>query len=436
MFPAYKMVDRPDPWQTHAIDAGIIPMLNDFERNGIKIDMAGAARLGSYLEDVMASAAERTQDSAGYRFNVSSDDEFADVLFNKIGLPSKDLKSTKSGSRPSIGSDELSKINHLHPSIEIRKEFKEAQKLKGTYVEKMPRIADENERVHGEFGEGPATGRLRSRYPNLQNIPARTEMGREVKKLFIAEDGCTLVDLDYSQIELRCAAHVSQDPTMIEVYESGDDLHWKTAEGVYQKPRAELDAKDHRLPSKTANFLTIYEGSAPALRTKLIANGADRDYWTEELVDDLLINGFYRTYPGVRDMINQSHRRAKRYGIMWDMWGRVRHVEAVWSVHYRQQSEAERQANNMRIQGACAGLIKIAMPLVRALCQELERAGAICRPLLQVHDSLVFEVSEEAVDVFIPEARRIMESVAEWLVPIETSGDFGPSWGLVEAWEC
>lgn len=431
----YKMVERPDPWQTHAIDAGIIPMLNDFERNGIKIDVARAAKLGKYLDQVMEESAELTQNQTGYRFNVSSDEEFADVLFNKLGLPTEDLKKTKSGARFSIGKDELAKINHLHDSIETRQKFKEAQKLKGTYVEKMPRVADDNDRVHGGFSEGPATGRLRSHDPNLQNIPARTEMGREVKKLFIPEDGCYLVDLDYSQIELRCAAHVYNDPTMIQVYRDGDDLHWKTAEGVYQKPRAELDKKDHRLPSKTTNFLTIYEGSAPSLRTKLIATGADREYWTEERVQSMLIEGFYRTYSGVARGIEESHDIIRRYGKMCDMWGRVRRVEAVWSTHQKIQNEAMRQGGNMRIQGACAGLIKIAMPLVRALCQEIERAGAVCRPLLQVHDSLIFEVAKEAIDVFIPEAMALMAGVCEWRVPIETSGDYGLNWGEVGAWK-
>lgn len=428
------MVERPDPLQAHRIDVDCIPMLLEFERNGVLVDLAAAEILGGKLDLIMEEAAERTQQLAGARFDVSSDEQYAKILFDYLDLPTAGLKQTKKQQRPSVGAEELAKIEHLHPCIPARKEYKEAQKLKGTYVDKLPRIVGDDNRLRSTFLNGrTTTGRLASKDPNIQNIPARTELGRLVKELFIARPGCRIVEIDYSQIELRCAAHVSADPTMCEVYRSGDDLHWKTAEAVYRKPREELSSREHRTPSKTTNFLTIYEGSAKALLGKLIVNGADRDYWTEELCQEL-IDGFFRGYPLVREMQQQSHEMLRRYGYVWDMFGRVRRIEAVRSTENHIREEAERQGGNMRIQGACASLIKIAMPRVLSWCQQIERAGAVCKPLWQVHDSLGFEVEECVVDAFTPHACELMNNVAEWLVPIETEGKTGPSWGALKKW--
>lgn len=430
-----RMVDGPDPWNIHLIDRGIIPTLLDFERNGVLINTGEAKRLGKTLDQVMEESAELTQQHAGIRFDVSSDEQYAKVLFDHLDLPTDDLKKTKKTMRPSVGNDELAKIEHLHPCISTRKMFKEAQKLKGTYVEKIPRMVDRTSRLHTEFLNGrTATGRLASKNPNLQNIPSRTALGKEVKKLFVAQPGCFLVDVDYSQIELRCAAHVSRDPTMIEVYRSGDDLHWKTAESVYLKPRDELDSTLHRKPSKITNFLTIYRGSARALLTNLIADGADRNHWNEDRTQDL-IDGFYKGYPGIGLMNQESDEYLLANGYSCDMFGRTRRLEAVYSSQDHIREEALRQGGNMRIQGACASLIKIAMPLVRELCLELQYYGFVCRPLLQVHDSLVFEVSQEIVGHFIPEARRILSSVVEWEVPLDTSGDYGESWGDMQEYK-
>lgn len=429
-----QMVNRPDPWQTLRIDQGVIPMLLDFERHGVLIDTAAAKRLGRTLDRTMEESAEETQRLAGKRFDVSSDEQYATILFEHLDLPTSGLKKTRKTQRPSVSAEELAKIEHLHPCISTRKTFKECQKLQGTYVRKLPRMLGRDGRLRSDFlSTRTATGRLASKNPNIQNIPSRTAIGKEVKKLFVSQPGCLLVDLDYSQIELRCTAHVSGDPVMIDAYHRGDDLHWLTAEGVFGKPRAELDKREHRLPCKTTNFSVIYGVTAAGLLSQLIADGADRDHWDEPRTQDL-IDGFGRTYERVPLMTEGFHQMCRDHKCVWDMWGRVRKLDAIRSVHEYVRSEALRQAGNMPIQGACAGLIKIAMPLVRELCLAFEAEGVICRPLMQVHDSLVFEVSEEAVAYFIPEARRLMASVAEWLVPIETSGDAGENWGEVEPW--
>jgi DNA polymerase-1 len=356
---------------------------------------------------------------AGVKFNINSPKQLGEVLFTRLNLR-KPLKYGK-GRTISTAQDVLETLAAEHEVPRLVLDYRQLSKLKSTYVDALPLLCRaETSRLHTSFNQvGTATGRLSSNNPNLQNIPIRTELGREIRAAFIAEPGNLLLAADYSQIELRLLAHFSEDPLLVEAYRRGDDIHTLTAAQVFGVPPLMIDA-EHRRRAKAVNFGIVYGLSPFGLSQQL---GID----TKEA--KRFIDAYFEKYKGVTAFIEKTLADARRDGLVKTLFGRVRPIPDILSKNANLRGFAERTAVNTPLQGTAADLIKLAMIRID---RELHERNLRSRMLLQVHDELVFEAPEKEVDALRELVKREMEQVHALLVPLVVEIGVGLNWRDME----
>jgi DNA polymerase-1 len=391
----------------------LIPVLAEMELAGIELDK-------DFLKDFSKTITKRIMDLeqdiwkvAGGAFNIASPNQLQDVLFNKLGMPTQGVKKGKTGY--STAASELDRLRGAHPIIDLITEYRELMKLKTTYVDALPtQVNPSDGRIHTSFSQVIAqTGRLSSTNPNLQNIPVRTELGREIRKAFVAPKGRTFVSADYSQIDLRVAAALSKDKNMIQTFKDGIDLHQQTAAELYGISIDEV-TKEQRYNAKTINFGVLYGMSPHGLS---VATGMTR----EEAVK--FIERYYELRPGLAKYIEETKAFARKNEYTATLWGRKRPCPEINSNNYVVSQSAERMAVNVPIQGTSADVIKLAMIALAPVLPE----GAI--QLLQIHDELIVETDEGNAEEVAKLMRETMEGVANIGVPLASETNIGKNWG-------
>ena len=396
------------------IDLPLAPVLFRMEQAGVRIDLGVLDGLSSRFSAELTRVGEQIFSLAGRRFNINSPKQLGEVLFTDLKLPAPAARG-KSKS-VSTAQDVLEFLAEKHEVPRLVLEFRHLSKLKSTYIDALPQLADANSRVHTTFqAAATATGRLSSINPNLQNIPIRTELGREIRAAFIAAPGTQLLSADYSQIELRLLADFSGDPLLTRAYQNNEDIHTLTASEVFGIPAAEMD-KQTRNRAKAVNFGIVYGISPFGLAAQLgIPQAESRAY----------IDRYFARYTGVKAFIEKTLEATRKSGSVRTLFGRVRPIPDIESRNPNQRGFAERTAINTPLQGTAADLIKLAMI---ALDRKLAERKLKTRMVLQVHDELLFEVpANEAAEV---EAlvRTEMEGVIKLKVPLVADLKSGPNW--------
>jgi DNA polymerase-1 len=401
------------------IDLPLMPVLARMESSGIKIDCDVLAEMSRRLERECNDKARQIYDKAEFEFNINSPKQLGDVLFNKMNLP-KPVKYGK-GKTISTAVDVLEGLAAEHEVPRLVLEYRHLSKLKSTYVDALPSLCHaDTGRLHTRFNQaGSATGRLSSTNPNLQNIPIRTELGREIRAAFVAEPGNVLLAADYSQIELRLLAHFSDDPLLVEAYRRGDDIHTLTAAQVFGVPPMMIDA-EHRRRAKAVNFGIVYGLSPFGLSQQL---GID----TKEA--KRFIDAYFEKYVGVRSFIDRTLEQARRDGFVTTLFGRIRPIPDILSKNPNMRGFAERTAVNTPLQGTAADLIKLAMIRID---EELTSRKLGARMLLQVHDELVFEVPNGEINEVRQLVEDQMQNVYDLRVPLVAESGIGPNWRDLE----
>jgi len=397
------------------IDLPLVPVLTRMEQAGVKIDRQALSQMSTRLEKEIDAKAKAIYDCCGIEFNISSPKQLGDVLFNKLNLP-KPVKYGK-GKTISTAVDVLEGLAASHEAPRLVLEYRQLTKLKSTYVDALPALLNSSTgRLHTTFEQaGTATGRLSSSNPNLQNIPIRTELGREIRAAFTVEPGNVLLAADYSQIELRLLAHFSKDPLLVEAYRRGDDIHTLTASQVFGVPPLMVTA-DHRRAAKVVNFGIVYG---------LSAFGLSQNLGIEPSEAKQFINNYFEKYAGVRKFIDATLDQARRELKVRTLFGRIRPIPDINSKNANLRGFAERTAVNTPLQGTAADLIKIAMIRIDAALRDRSLKS---RMTLQVHDELVFEVVPQELDVVRRLVREHMENVHPLSVPLVADISTGPNW--------
>jgi DNA polymerase-1 len=401
------------------IDVPLVPVLARMEDAGVKIDTAVLGEMSVKLEREADAKAREIYECCGMEFNISSPKQLGDVLFNKLALPIP-VKYGK-GKKISTAVDVLEGLAETHEVPRMVLDYRQLTKLKSTYVDALPLlIRSQSGRVHTTFGQtGTATGRLSSANPNLQNIPIRTELGREIRAAFTAEPGFVLLAADYSQIELRLLAHYSKDKLLVDAFRRGDDIHTLTASQVFGVPPLMVTA-DHRRAAKVVNFGIVYGLSPFGLSQNLgIEPGEARKF----------IDAYFEKYSGVRAFIDATLEQTRRDQKVKTLFGRVRPIPDINSKNATQRGFAERTAVNTPLQGTAADLIKLAMIRIDA---EVRKRRLKSRMTLQVHDELVFEVPEKEVEIMRLLVREHMEQAHPLEVPLLVEIGVGPNWRDLE----
>ena len=396
------------------IDLPLVPVLFRMEETGVRIDPTVLRDMGSRLTIDIDTLAERIYTDSGHRFNINSPKQLGDVLFNRMDLP-KPMKYGK-GKVVSTAQDVLEELAENHPIAALVIEHRQLQKLKSTYLDQLPSLADAEGRIHTTFNQvGTATGRLSSTNPNLQNIPTRTAIGREIRTAFIAAPGNLLMSADYSQIELRLMAHFSQDPLLLNAYRTGIDIHTLTASEVFGIPIAELD-KETRARAKAVNFGIVYGISPFGLAAQLNI---------DQKIAKTYIETYYERYAGIKRFIDETLETVRREQAVRTWFGRIRPIPDIQSRNPNMRGFAERTAINTPLQGTAADLIKLAMI---ALDREIIARKLRSRMTLQVHDELLFDVVPHEAEEMQALVKQEMENVAQFSIPIVADVGLGDNW--------
>lgn len=400
------------------LEMPLIPVLFEMERKGVRLNSAILTKLSNEMEAEIARIQAEIFTLAGREFNVSSPKQLSEVLFAELKIPTANLKRTKTGI--STASPELEKLKHQFPIVALIEEYRERFKLKTTYLDVLPRLVDVDSRLHTTFHQAvAATGRLSSSDPNLQNIPIRSEWGERIRSAFEASPGTLLVGVDYSQIELRVAAHLSRDPEMCVAFSRGEDIHRRTASLVYDiAPENVTDEMRRR--AKAFNFGIIYGMGSYGLSQSA---GMTR----EEAA--VFITEYLEHFSGIRNFMEDMKKFAKEKGFVETELGRRRFLPDISSDNQQVVATAERMAINMPVQGLEADIVKLAMIAADRLIRERFLGKATM--LLQIHDELIFEVEESVAPVFAHDVRGVMESVYSLSVPLTVEVSVGKHWGEI-----
>ena len=395
------------------IEIPLALVLADMENVGVKIDADGIAEYEKELTQLAADLKERIYCSAGEEFNIDSTKQLADVLFNKLGLPAQ--KKTKTGY--STDAETLNKIKSKHPIIEDILDYRQVTKLISTYTEGLLKVCDENSRIHTVLNQtGTATGRLSSAEPNLQNIPVRTELGRRFRKYFIASDADSLIiDADYSQIELRLLAAISDDTTMISAFKNGEDIHTSTASKVFGVS-PDMVTSELRKRAKAVNFGIVYGIGEHSLSEDLgISRVQAKQY----------IDSYLSGFPYVNDYLVNIKKQAREDGYVSTLFGRRRYIAELSATNKNIQHFGERVAMNSPIQGTAADIIKLAMINVY---KRFKAESIDAKLILQIHDELLVEAKKECADVAEKILAEEMENAVKLSVPLDVDVGIGETW--------
>ena len=400
------------------VEMPLVPVLARMEQNGLALDTGLFRQLSQSLGGQLASLEEQVYALAGRRFNLNSPQQLGTVLFGDLHLPGG--KKTKSGY--STEASVLEGLKTSFPIVKLILEYRQLAKLRSTYVDALPALVDPRTgRLHTTFNQAAtATGRLSSSEPNLQNIPIRGELGRQVRQAFVAAPSCLLVSADYSQIELRILAHLSQDARLLAAFREDKDIHAATASEVFAVPIGQV-TPDMRRVAKVVNFGIIYGMSDYGLEqaTELTRSEAAR-----------FIAAYFERYPGVKSYLDTTRRKARDQGYVETLMGRRRYIPDLDSGNRQVREAAERMAINMPVQGTAADIIKVAMVNLQA---EIDRRGLKSRLILQVHDDLLLESPREEADQAASLLRDVMAGAMKLSVPLRVDVKAGPNWGDMEA---
>jgi DNA polymerase-1 len=395
-----------------AIEMPLIPVLARMEDRGIRIDVPLLKQMSNAMGAQLAELERRIYAESGTEFNINSPQQLGHVLFEKLQYPAaKKTKGTKAYSTSVDVLQELASHGFAVPQLILQ--HRELHKLKSTYVDALPQLLGKDGRVHTSFNQAvAATGRLSSSDPNLQNIPIRTEQGREIRKAFVAEEGNVLLAADYSQVELRILAHISQDESLIETFRRGADIHRATASKIFNIPEDQL-APEQRRAAKTINFGVLYGMSAFRLSNELNISGAQAKEFIE---------AYFARYPKIQEYLDRTLEEARKTGKVTTLFGRVRYIPEIHNRSFTVRGNAERMATNAPIQGTAADILKLAMI---ALDANLGNEGAM---LLTVHDEIVIEVPKSRVEKVAGIVKETMENIYPLAVPLAVDTHWGKSW--------
>jgi DNA polymerase I-like protein with 3'-5' exonuclease and polymerase domains/5'-3' exonuclease len=394
------------------IDQTLGPVLQKMQTKGILIDTKNLSKLSQETAKKIDGLEKKIYKEAGHKFNINSPQQLAQILFEELKLPV--IKKIKTGY--STDQAVLRELSETHPIIELILSYREIYKLKSTYIDALPKLADGENRVHTTYSQDTSTGRLSSKDPNLQNIPTRTELGQEVRAAFIAPTGYKLLAADYSQIELRIVASIANDRSMIESFDQGDDIHAQTAAEIFNTKINKV-SKDMRRIAKVVNFGIIYGmGIHGLVQTLGIRRDEAQDY----------IDNYFSFHPEVLDYMEKTKIKAFQKGYVETLFGRQRYLPEIKSKYPRFRKSAERMAINMPIQGTAADLIKMAMIQID---RELKTISNKTSMLLQVHDELVFEIPKGDIEKVKKFVKDKMENVYELKVPVKVEISVGNNWG-------
>ena len=397
------------------IEMPLIPVLVNMETNGVLLDTEALKQSSAHFTGQMQAIEQEVYQLADCTFNIASPKQVGEVLFDKLKIVEK-AKKTKTGQY--VTSEEvLEGLRHKHPIVEKILEYRGLKKLLSTYIDALPQLINPRTgKIHTSFNQTvTATGRLSSSNPNLQNIPIRDENGKEIRKAFIPDPGCSFFSADYSQIELRIMAHLSNDANMIEAFCHGHDIHAATAAKIYKVPIDEVTS-DMRRKAKTANFGIIYGISVFGLAERL---NIDRKEAKE------LIEGYFATYPGVEAYMKRSIEVAREHTYVETIFNRKRFLPDINSHNAIVRGYAERNAINAPIQGSAADIIKVAMARIyERFCRE----GLKTKMILQVHDELNFSVPNDEKELVEKIVLEEMENAYQMQVPLKADSGWGKNW--------
>jgi len=406
----------------------LIPILEDMEQTGILLNTDFLKQFTSSLDKQLEKLEESIQKMAGHSFNLNSPSQMSTILFEDLALKPPDrTRRTKSGYY-STAASVLEEMTDEHPIINAILEHRELAKIKSTYADALPReVNPKTGRVHSSFKQtGSVTGRLASSNPNLQNIPIRSEIGKEIRRAFVAEKGWVLLAVDYSQIELRIVAHMSGDKAMLQAFQDGKDIHTATAAAISGDPLDKI-TPDLRRQAKAVNFGLIYGMSAFGL-------SRSTDLTLPEA--ETFVQRYFEQFPGVKKYLESIREKARTDGYVETLFGHRRYfpqlLPGARSISEAERSRALREAINAPIQGTAADIIKIAM--IR-LPDRLAQAELSARLLLQVHDELVLECPQSELEVTVPLIKQLMEGAAQLDVPLIADAKAGPNWASLELLE-
>lgn len=419
-----KRVKEAGLWDIFAdIERPLIAVLQQMRRHGITLDVAYLKKLSVTYHTELQSLEKDIYSQAGREFNINSPKQLGEVLFDELGLKPKNARKTAGGQR-STKESELEKLRDEHPIIAALLRYRELQKLVSTYIDNLPGMVDDDGKLRSTLLQtGTTTGRLASRDPNLQNIPARTEEGRAIRKAFVADPGYTLVAIDYSQVELRIAAMLSDDPDLIDIFKRGEDVHRGVALRVFGV-NAEEVTDNMRRKAKVINFGILYGMGVNALRQNL---GSE----TTREEAQAFLTAYFQTFTRLAEYLEETKSFARQHGYTETLFGRRRYFPGITSSVPFIRAQAERMAINAPIQGTQADIIRIAMVRIHAYIKELQLTDDV-RMVLQVHDELIFEIANEKREATVPTLLDIMTSVLDDKqtkgVPVLAEVKTGPNW--------
>jgi DNA polymerase-1 len=404
------------------LEMPLTPVLVDMQMAGILLDAPFLRQMSKDLRRRLLEIEQEIYRLVGYVFNINSTQQLSDVLFGSLGLPTQGLKKTQSG-HYSTAAGVLEDFKGLHPVIDLILEQRQIGKLVSTYVDALPALVNPRTgRLHTSFNQaGAETGRLSSSNPNLQNIPVRSELGREIRRAFVAAPGHKLLSADYSQVELRILAHVAQDAAMLAAFRAGADIHKATAATIYNVPLEQVTSEQRSI-AKMVNFATSYGVSAFGLASRTSLNRSEAQAF---------LDAYFQTYPGIRRYVDETIAKAKEQGYVETLLGRRRYFPILKnrSGSPADRQQAERAAINHPIQGTAADIIKIAMVRLHAALRE---QGLRSRMLLQVHDELVLEVPDSELAAAATLVRQVMEGAYRLDAGLIVDVDAGPNWFEME----
>jgi DNA polymerase I len=396
----------------HEIEWPVIPVLARMEHAGVKLDTVYLKKMSKELEDDISDVRQEIYGLADSEFNINSPQQLAEVLFEKLQLPTENIKKGKTGYSTAAG--ELGKLRDQHPIIELLLRYREYTKLKSTYVDALPKLVDEQSRLHTTFHLTIAqTGRLSSTDPNLQNIPVRTEMGRRIRRAFIADDGNILISADYSQFELRLAAYLADDKELIKLFNEGADIHTMTAAQIYGREPEDV-TETMRRDAKVINFGVLYGMSPHGL---VAATGMSYDAAKK------FIDAYFAIRKPIREYTEQLKKQAREDGYVETLFGRKRPTPDIKSSNFVVRKAAERAAINMPIQGTEADIMKMAMVAV----DDILPSGAT--QLLQIHDSILVECKQSDKEAISKKMKATMEGIYKLPVKLQVDIKSGFHWG-------
>jgi len=402
-------------WQLfNDVEMPLVPVLVHMERSGIALDTELLRQMAHRLGEQLIKLEAEIYNCAGHQFNINSSQQLGSVLFDELKLPTG--RKTKNGY--STGASVLEELRGSHEIIEHILEYRQLTKLKSTYIDSLPRLVNpKTGRVHTSFNQTrTATGRLSSSDPNLQNIPVRGELGKEVRQAFTAPPGSSLLSGDYSQIDLRSLAHLSQDQGLLDAFNHDEDIHAATASRLFNVDTARV-TDDMRRVAKTVNFGVIYGMSDYGLQQATELSRAEAAQF---------ITAYFEKYPGIKKYLEATKQQGRDLGYVETLLGRRRSIPEINSPNYQIREAAERMAINMPVQGTSADIIKVAM--VR-LYQEMVKRHLKSKMLLQVHDELLFEVPDDELDEMRQLVPEVMSTALKLSIPLKVSINSSRSWG-------